>query len=232
MITRTARQIVQRALRSLAVIGQGQTLDAEQENDALYALNDMLASWSAEGLMVPNTELESFTLVSGTVSYTIGTGGDFNTTRPKQIVGGYLTDDNDYRLKPMSRDAYNSIWSKNTRARPTQFYFRPDYPLGVVYFDYTPDAAYTVNLELVKDLGEITSLIQTISTPPEYARALSANLAIEIASEYEVVPNPATVKIADEAKATIRRLNFSNNIQDARFDQEIVHRHEYGIDYI
>lgn len=230
-ITRTARQLTQHSLRLLSVIGQGQTLDAEQENDALYALNNLLASWSAEGLMIPNTELESFTLVSGTNSYTIGSGGTFDTDRPKQIVGGYLTDGNDYYLTPMSRREFNSIWDKASQTRPSRFYYRPDYPLGVIYFDWTPDSNYAVKFELVKPLGEFDELTDTVTVPPEYARAISANLAIDIAPEYEVQPSAALVKMADESKATVMRNNFANNIQAAVFDPEITHHYEYGIDH-
>lgn len=231
-ITRTARQIVQRALRLGAVIGQGQTLDAEQENDALETLNDMLASWSAEGLMVPNTEIESFTLVAGTISYTVGSGGDFNTDRPLQIVGGYLTDGNDYQLSAMSRREFNSIWSKASRQRPTRFFYRPDYPLGAVYFDYTPDEAYSIKLELVKPFPEFSALTDTVTVPPEYALAISSNLWMVLAPEYEVVPNPAVVRMADESKRTIKRNNFSNRVVEAEFDPEISGRYEYGIDYV
>lgn len=230
-ITRTARQVTQRALRLLAVIGQGQTLDAEQENDALYALNGMLASWTAEGLMVPTTESEQFTLVAGTISYTIGSGGDFDTTRPHQIVGGYLTDGNDYQLESMTLREWNRIWSKASSTRPSRFYYRADYPLGVVYFDWTPDSNYTIRLEMVQPLGEFDDLTDTITLPPEYMRAMEYNLAIEIAPEYEVVPSPAVVKVADESKATVMRLNFANNINAAEFDPELVRRYEYGIDH-
>lgn len=222
-ITRTARQVVLRSLRMIGAVGQGQTLDAEQENDALDVLNELVASWSAEGLMVFATEIESFSLTAGTISYTIGSGGDFDTDRPKQIIGGYLSDGEDYFLTPMTQREWNSIPNKTVRARPRRFYYRPDYPLGVIYFDFTPSDTFSVSLELVNPLGSIAQLTTTLVLPPEYARALAANLAIDIAPEYEIVPSPAIVKIAEESKEVVRHLNFANSIQEAEFDDLLIH---------
>ena len=56
--------------------------------------------------------------------------------------------------------------------------------------------------------------------PPGYVDALSYNLAIRIAPEYEVTPSPTVAALAIETKANIKRLNSTppqNSISDAMY---------------
>ena len=71
-----------------------------ERTSALTTLNDLLALWSAERLLVYFVVEEPFTLVVGTNVYTIGSAGTFNTGRPAKITAAYLRDsDNiDYPL--------------------------------------------------------------------------------------------------------------------------------------
>lgn len=221
-ITRTAKQLVRKSLRKLGVIGQGQTLEAEQENDAFSDLNEMLALWSVDGFVIPSIVQESFSLTAGTSSYSIGSGATWDTDRPKAIVGGFVRIGNtDYRLTPLSRQAYNSIGLKGTSSYPSQFYYRDTYPNGTVYFDYTPSTSDTVYLELQKPLGSISSLTTTVSLPAEYYEAIWANLCIRLAPEYETDVPRAVGVLAERALKIIKARNFSEQIPNATFDPMI-----------
>lgn len=232
-ITRTGRQIVQKALRKLHVIGQGQTLEAEQENDALSDCEEMLAMWSVDGLVIPALVQESFALVAGTVSYAIGSGATWDTDRPKDILGGFVRSGSiDYPLTRMSRSAFNRIYQKGISGRPTQFYYRDTYPNGIVYFDYTPADADTVYLELKKPLGTLT-LTGTIALPGEYHEAMWSNLAVRLAPEYEVEVPRAIAVLADDSLRLIRRMNLATEMPDAMFDDAItIQRESYDIEYV
>ena len=230
-ITRTARQIVLKSLRKIHVIGQGQTLEAEQENDAFSDLNEMLALMSADGFVIPYITQESFSVTSGTQSYSIGSGATWDTDRPVDIKGGYIrSGGSDYYLKPMGRRDFNSISLKGSTGIPEQFYYRDGYPNGTVYFDYTPSISGTVYLELEKPLGSISSLTSTISLPPEYHEFIWSNLCIRLAPEYETqVPTEVAV-LAEKSESIIKRRNFADRIPTAQFDAILTTKQRFDIE--
>ena len=56
MPTYTARDMITRALRLIDVVGDGVDLSAEQADDGLKGLNDMLFYWGLEGIQIGHTE--------------------------------------------------------------------------------------------------------------------------------------------------------------------------------
>ena len=76
----TARNIIGGALSQIGVLGRGRGLSAEDADDGLNALNDMLSSWSAEGMAIPQvTKRDGLSLVAGQTRYTVSPTGDFAT---------------------------------------------------------------------------------------------------------------------------------------------------------
>lgn len=71
----SALDIVTRALRAVGALESGETPDSPTANDAFDMLNDMLAQWSNERMMIHYTTSVNFPLVGGQSSYTIGPGG-------------------------------------------------------------------------------------------------------------------------------------------------------------
>ncbi|KKL64313.1 hypothetical protein LCGC14_2166320, partial [marine sediment metagenome] len=78
----TAGNIVDGAFKLCGVLVPTST----ERTSALTTLNDLLALWSAERLLVYFVVEEPFTLVVGTNVYTIGSAGTFNTVRPAKIT--------------------------------------------------------------------------------------------------------------------------------------------------
>ncbi len=182
----TAQDIITSALRRLGVVASGETPTTDELNDGLTALNELIESWSVEDLMVPYRKEESFPLVYGQSSYTIGPGGDFNTERPVFIMDAFIRDAGGYdfaldiiRLKEWARQAL-----KSTISRPQRMWYEQTYPLGTIRFDYRPVEGLTVFLYSLKPLTTFPDLTTEIDIPPEYSRALRWNLAGELADEY------------------------------------------------
>ena len=120
-----------------------------QLDDGLVLLNNMIGSWSAEGLIIPYKTTENVALVVGQASYTIGSAGNFDTVRPIKIINAFIRDSNnvDYVVDvSMTREEYNDISSKNADARPGRLFYDPQYPLGYIYFDYEPTAVENIYL--------------------------------------------------------------------------------------
>jgi hypothetical protein len=65
MTTYTAGQQIERALRLLGVLAEGETPSAATSQDALMALNQMIDSWQTERLSVFSTQDQIFTWPAG-----------------------------------------------------------------------------------------------------------------------------------------------------------------------
>ncbi|KKL78566.1 hypothetical protein LCGC14_2023580, partial [marine sediment metagenome] len=190
----TAGNIVDGAFKLCGVLLPTST----ERTSALTTLNDLLALWSAERLLVYFVVEESFTLVVGTNVYTIGSAGTFNTVRPQKITAAYLRDsDNiDYPLDvTMALTEYNRISDKGTNARPERLYYAPEFPLGKIHFDSPPDATYTFNVFSWKPLTSFADLDSTtIVIPAEYVKALRYHLAVDLAPELTVALDPLVIQ--------------------------------------
>lgn len=216
MAETTATLIISAAFRK---IGLSAPTATEQAN-ALEALNNMISLWGAE-FLTPYVVREYFALTIGTASYTIGSGGAFDTVRPMQIANAYLRDSDgyDYDLDVMSAKDYNLISLKTTDGRPTELYYVPAYPLAKIIFNYEPDEAYTAYFEFQKNFTELAALSTTVTLPDEYKEALVLNLAVALAEDNSVTLPQSVIVKAIYAKSLIERLIAANQITPlARFD--------------
>ena len=81
----TVKDLLKFAHYELGVQAAGESLDADDEQFAFDILNMMLGTWGNKRNRIFTSEKETFTLVVGQTSYTLGTSGDFNTERPTHI---------------------------------------------------------------------------------------------------------------------------------------------------
>mgnify|MGYP003666908049 FL=1 len=208
----TARDIVKSALRKIAVLGQGASLNNQEAQDGLSALNMMVASWSVEGNLVFTQQFETFPIVSGQKTFTIGTGGDFDTDRVLRISSAYVTQGTqDYLLTRYNKDEYASIDDKNTSSIPTIYYFDANYPLANLTLYPVPVGVQTITLVDENALTGFATLDTVFAMPAEYEEALIYNLAIRLAPEYEREALPSVVKIAAKSKKIVESQNSRNN---------------------
>lgn len=54
----TTRDIIERALRMIGVVAADEAMTADQADNGLGALNDMMHGWSAQGIDYAHTDLE------------------------------------------------------------------------------------------------------------------------------------------------------------------------------
>jgi hypothetical protein len=82
-------------------------------------------------------------------------------------------------------------------------------PLGKIWLDPKPDAAYTLVLYLEELFAQIAAAATTAEfvLPPGYKESLVYNLAIQMAPEYERAPSAVLVARAMSSLAALKRLN-------------------------
>lgn len=209
----TAIQIITRALRSINVLGADETPSADMASDAFDSLNDMLAAWANERLMIYQLVLEGFNLTVGQASYTIGPAGDFSTVRPISVDNAYIRWQGlDYPVGIVTTEQYDNIPLKTIQTQmPCVMLLDPGFPLSTIKLWPTPaDNTAQLFLESRKPFTEFTAYNQQVNMPPGYERALRYNLAMELIPEYGPVPSSAQLaRMAATSKKAIKRVNWS-----------------------
>lgn len=207
----TGASIIEGALRKLGQIEPGEVPTPDEYADALEALNDILDSLNNERLMCFALQTEALTLASGDDTYTVGTSGDLNTTRPVEVVAAYAVVDNiSHTIDLISEEQYAAIPDKTAVSDwPDKLLYRPTMvsSLGTVIVHPVPNGTVTVKLVTRIQLTSIATTATTVTLPPGWNRYLTNQLAIEIAPEYEMSPPPSVLKAAGESMTGIKKTN-------------------------
>lgn len=211
----TGRDLVSASMRLIGALASGEPPAAQEATDVLSALNRMIDSWSNEDLLIFNKVTEVFPLVSSQQLYTMGVGGNFNTSRPQRVEQAYLrvtstTPSPDLPLEILTLEQWSALTIKTT-ASSLPIYLFPDdtYPLASLNFWPIPNQVSSVVLSSWKPLATIASLDTVIALPPGYERALVYNGAVEISPEYGKQISEVIASIATESKASLKRMNHN-----------------------
>lgn len=213
-MTTTPGEIVNLALLDSGVLGQGQIASGPDTANAFKRLNFMVASWNRKRWLIYNL-VDTIIPSTGAISYSVGTGGDFNIPRPDRLEDGcYLRqqespDNVDYPLQLLtSHEDYNRIRLKNTGTFPQYVFYDSGFPLGLAYFWPVPQAAtYQLNILTKNAISAFTSLGQVIQLPDEYQAALLYNLQVRLRAAYRLPPDPVIIGLAKDALNVIRNAN-------------------------
>lgn len=192
---------------------------SDQDDDALDALNNMLAAWGVEFLNYYLVD-ETLTVVT-TATYTIGSGGDLDTTRPISLENAYLRNSNDvdFPLRVVSYIERSHIAQKDTETRPRRVCFLPEYPLAKLVFDSEPTDTYTAYLTFRKGFAEYTAITDTVTLPGEFREAIIYNLAVKLAEDNSVDCPRTVYSTAQTSKLLIQRAyDITAPAPQARFE--------------
>jgi hypothetical protein len=208
----TVRELIRKSMLLIGTISSGENLSADEAADGLASLNDLLDSWSTDGLLIPAMAREEFTLTPSQASYTIGTSGNFNTTNPQIIEEARLLETSgtafEIPIKIYSVQEYADIKIKTlTSSQPEALYFQRASPLSTIYLYPVPSTANKLVLYSRKALSNFASVNDSIALPPGYQRALRYNLALELAVEYGKQAREEIVMTAQDLKAQLMRVN-------------------------
>jgi hypothetical protein len=211
----TPQGIITLVLKNIGVLGVGQTPAAEDLNDAFAVLQMMLGGWQQQRWLVYHlVDVEKVS--TGAQSYSVGTGGDFDTLRPDMIQAAYFRQlftsgqqpvDIPFTIIP-SREDYNNIALKNLGTYPQYLFYDATWPLGTIYLYPVPAASlFQIHLTVKESLQSITSLTQTIQLPPEYRDAIFYNLSVRLRPMYQLPPDPVLIGLAKSSLSVIRTAN-------------------------
>lgn len=210
----TANAIIRSALGKLGIVAPGESVDANEAEDCLRALNVMLDGWATENLYAYALQLVDYTVLADTTSLTIGPTGDIVVSaRPVRIEdGSYFTAGGvDYPMTPVSDAEYNGIGIKTLSGGlgPDVFNYNPSLSDGELRFYPEALSGNVLHLNVQTQISSFAALATSYTIPPGYERALIFSLAEEVAADYEREIPPTVARNAANARRFIKRLNFS-----------------------
>ena len=213
----TAGDQINRALRLLGVLAEGETPSASVSQDALMALNQMIDSWNTERLSVFCTQDQIFTWPAGEIKRTLGPSGNFAGLRPVLLDDAtYYRDPGtnvSFGIKFINQQQYNGIAVKTVTSTYPQVMFVNMTMSNIEMTIYpVPTKALQWHIISVNELVEPATLATELVIPPGYLRAFRFNLACEIAAEFGVEPPPSVQRIAMSSKRNIKRINNPDDV--------------------
>lgn len=227
----TFADLIQGAFRVLGVLAAEETPTASEQANALVALNDLFDSWSNEELLIYNTNRATFTLTPGHNPHTLGSGGDFNTTRPLRIDRASIvlasSPSTELPLTIQSDADWQLTQGKVNSGIPVFLWVDTEYPLAKLYLNPVPVNADSLVLYMWQQPGHVAISDLQTSVPPGYVRALRFNLAKELAPEYGVTMSQEAADIANESKASLKRVNYKPSY--LRSDGALLRRGPFNI---
>ena len=162
--TPTARDVISLAYKEAGILAVGQTLLAEDVNDGLIYLRQMVAQWQRKRWLVPSL-IDISTVGNGLISNPIGNGQFWNIPRPDKIQGGYVIQLNtgstpvSLPLYPIfSYEDYIQLTIKNLNTLPDHFFYDGAYPVGNVFIWPIPSSTWEVHLLVKAQLGLTTAI--------------------------------------------------------------------------
>ena len=211
----TARDLISRSLRLIHVLDSGEDPTADEANDCLTALNDMLDSMSVPGLYIYALREDVVSWTAASESRTIGSSGNFNITRPTRIEDSTFytsSSGDDFPIKILrSRAAYSAIVDKDTAGDYPEFlYYEPSYPLGTLYIWPVPSSTLSVTLHSQEQMTQLSTLDTALAIPPGYKELLTAMLCARIAPEFGVTLPPEAQDMMRRASRAVRRASARN----------------------
>jgi hypothetical protein len=222
MATFTAGDQINRALRLLGVLAEGETPSAATSQSGLAAMQQMIDSWNTERLSVFATIDQIVNWPVGSINETLGPTGSLvrlNGTAVRPILiddATYFRDSGagvSYGIKQINQQQYNGIAVKTvTSTFPQVMFVNNTYPDFDIFIYPRPTRLLEWHFISVQELTEPLLLNTDLLFPPGYLRAFAYNLAMEIAPEFGVEPSPQVQRIAMTSKRNLKRINNPDDV--------------------
>lgn len=185
-------QVITGALRKLAVLPSGGTPTAAQVSDASDALNAIVKAFQADGMPLWKIASQTFTVVDGTASYTVGPSQTVNCPKPLRIIQAFWTPSGGVNtpLNIYNRYDFNELpQGTSYEGDPVNLYYQPLRTSGTITLWPTPDNSTTeITFHYQSPYEDMDASTDDFDFPSEWMQALIYNLAWSLAPEYGIPP--------------------------------------------
>lgn len=186
----TRDQLIKASLRLIGVGHRGESVPADEINEAAEALQLMLKGWQADGLQLWKREEQSITLTGSKRVYTLGPSGDITMQRPLRILECVRRDSSniDVPLNKLSKNEYYGLSNKYSEGTPVSYHYDPQLNNGDFILWQVPTTAvaaeYTIEIVYHLPFEDVDNATDNFDCPVEWLEAIKFGLAIRLAPEY------------------------------------------------
>lgn len=182
--------IISAALRKIAALSKGQTVDTYDTANGNEALNAMLKSFQGKGMPLWAISEYTFALGIGQKEYVFGVGQAIDIPAPLKVLQAYRTcAGNSADLHVITRHDYNEQQpqSSNTGV-PVHLLYTPGNQTGTVKLWPAPDtttaATTTITIMYQRPFEDMVSATDNLDFPQYWHEAVIYGLAWRLAPEY------------------------------------------------
>jgi hypothetical protein len=217
----TVLSIVTQALQEIGAYGQGEGLSAADAQVCLLRFQNQIDAWQADSLTLAVNAQLTFTIPSGTNTFTIGPTGDIVAQRPVYIEAmNYVvvgsSPEVETEMAPMNDDQYDALSIKNlTSSYPTQYYYNTSFTSlnGSMFVWPTPTQDVKVYPYVKQGPGVPVALSSTITGPAGYQEAFVYQLALRLMTPFSKKAEDVPLLVgpqgmANQAYARVKRANM------------------------
>jgi hypothetical protein len=214
--TATFASIVNASLRIAGITGRPGRIPApDQSTEAIGVANRMLGSWNIDPLKIFETSQDRYALRPSQTTYFIGPTGDFVAPRPAKIVRANIVLTNAAPELHRELGIYEvTDWSTLSipelpGAWPRRLYNDHAMPDSKLYLYPVVSIPSDLELFTLLALQQFAALTDVVVLPDGYQRAITFNLALELAAYYphDALLAPNTEFIAQQSLAMIESRN-------------------------
>ena len=216
----TVGNLVISSFQDIGALKMNEAPTPAEINDGIRDLNMLLGSLSTEALMVLGPIMESFPLIVGQVSYTIGIGGNFNTSKPSRIDEAFIQDSlsNRYPVAITEKSIYDTYEDALiSSGRPDEIVYDPgptqqSVQLGIIYVYPITDTSgtYTLYIGEQKPFIEFAAATDIVSFHPAYVLFLRYSLDEILWSQYQDGGKPYPPKLKGLLARATERITAMN----------------------
>jgi hypothetical protein len=188
----TGDQLVNAALRKIAVLGDGQSPSATQLANGTQALNVMLKTFMTQGMPLWVIGEYSLTLTA-TRTYTFGIGQTVAIPAPlkvHQVIRETTASGSRVPLNVRTHYDYNLLSNNSSSGPPIAYWYEPLNQTGVLHVWPLPDATTiagdTLTVVYQKPFQDMVSGTDTLDFPQWWQEAVIYGLAWRLSPEFGV----------------------------------------------
>ena len=196
-----AEDIITDASRTIEAIASGEPLNPNELSDGLISLNKLVDGWGALGMLIVQVAEQQISLASEAQPYAL-------SYRPSKILSAYCVHGVlSAAVEVLSAAQWSEIVDTSRSGKFATKMFC-DYAFPNSNILWWPTASGTLHLLYHATLPQWVDLDTTqITLAPGYARALTLNLAIDLAEQYGKPVTQSLLAKAAEARADLMAAN-------------------------
>jgi hypothetical protein len=177
--SRTARDIVTRAMRKAKILGSGGVPTAKELANGIEIINEYLKSLQMRGVALWRETNATVTIVANEVSGLL-------PPYIREVTSARLvvTATNERPLGKLVRQEYQDIPNKATQGTPSCYYVARQRDQVTLYVWPVPVATQSIKIDYDRECEIITDGSQNVDIPNEYIGTLVAVLSLKMADEF------------------------------------------------